>query len=79
LAYLVQLRIARSTGSWTPCSANGHARDHLGDCHRLLRSPASMYVIPTLLIGDRFQTLATLTARAFLLMRNEQLGVDHGR
>ena len=35
---------------------------------------ASMYVIPTLLIGDRFQTLATLTARAFLLMRNEQLG-----
>jgi putative spermidine/putrescine transport system permease protein len=35
---------------------------------------ASMYVIPTLVIGDRFQTLATLTARAFLLMRNEQLG-----
>ena len=35
---------------------------------------AAMYVIPTLLIGDRFQTLATLTARAFLLMRNEQLG-----
>ena len=34
----------------------------------------SMYVIPTLLIGDRFQTLATLTGRSFLLMRNEQLG-----
>ncbi|MBI3507801.1 MAG: ABC transporter permease [Proteobacteria bacterium] len=34
----------------------------------------SMYVIPSLLIGDRFQTLATLTGRAFLLMRNEQLG-----
>lgn len=32
---------------------------------------ASMYAIPTLLIGDRFQTLATLTPRAFLLMRNE--------
>jgi putative spermidine/putrescine transport system permease protein len=34
----------------------------------------SMFVIPTLLIGDRFQTLATLTGRAFLLMRDEQLG-----
>ncbi len=34
----------------------------------------SMYVIPGLLIGDRFQTLATLTGRAFLTMRNEQLG-----
>ncbi|HEV7258797.1 MAG TPA: ABC transporter permease [Bosea sp. (in: a-proteobacteria)] len=35
---------------------------------------ASMYVIPSLLIGDRFQTLATLTGRSFLFMRNEQLG-----
>jgi putative spermidine/putrescine transport system permease protein len=34
----------------------------------------SMFVIPTLLIGDRFQTLATLIGRSFLLMRNEQLG-----
>ena len=34
----------------------------------------SMYVIPSLLIGDRFQTLPTLTGRAFLLMRDEQLG-----
>jgi len=34
----------------------------------------SMFVIPSLLIGDRFQTLATLTGRSFLLMRNEQLG-----
>ncbi len=34
----------------------------------------SMYVIPSLLIGDRFQTLATLVGRSFLLMRNEQLG-----
>ena len=33
-----------------------------------------MFVIPSLLIGDRFQTLATLTGRSFLLMRNEQLG-----
>lgn len=34
----------------------------------------AMFVIPSLLIGDRFQTLATLTGRSFLLMRNEQLG-----
>ena len=33
-----------------------------------------MYVIPTLLIGDRFQTLSTLIGRSFLFMRNEQLG-----
>ncbi|QCK87523.1 ABC transporter permease [Phreatobacter aquaticus] len=34
----------------------------------------SMFVIPSLLIGDRFQMLATLTGRAFLLMRDEALG-----
>lgn len=34
----------------------------------------AMYVIPSLLIGDRYQTLATLTGRSFLFMRNEQLG-----
>jgi putative spermidine/putrescine transport system permease protein len=34
----------------------------------------AMFVIPSLLIGDRFQTLATLTGRSFLLMRNETLG-----
>ncbi len=34
----------------------------------------AMYVIPSLLIGDRFQTLATMTGRSFLFMRNEQLG-----
>jgi len=34
----------------------------------------SMFVIPSLLIGDRFQTLSTLTGRSFLLMRNDQLG-----
>ena len=33
-----------------------------------------MYVIPCLLIGDRFQTLSTLTGRSFLFMRDEQLG-----
>jgi putative spermidine/putrescine transport system permease protein len=34
----------------------------------------AMYVVPSLLIGDRFQTLATLTGRSFLFMRDEQLG-----
>ena len=34
----------------------------------------AMYVIPSLLIGDRFQTLSTMTGRSFLFMRNEQLG-----
>lgn len=34
----------------------------------------SMYVVPSLVIGDRYQTLATLTGRAFLFMRDEQLG-----
>lgn len=34
----------------------------------------SMYVVPSLVIGDRFQTLATLTGRSFLFMRNAQLG-----
>lgn len=34
----------------------------------------SMYVIPSLLIGDRFQTLATLTGRSFLTLRNEAQG-----
>jgi putative spermidine/putrescine transport system permease protein len=34
----------------------------------------SMFVIPSLLMGDRFQTLSTLTGRSFLLMRDERLG-----
>lgn len=34
----------------------------------------SMYVVPSLVIGDRYQTLATLTGRAFLFMRDERLG-----
>jgi len=34
----------------------------------------SMYVIPTLLMGDRFKTLSTLIARSFLFMRDRSLG-----
>lgn len=34
----------------------------------------SMYVIPALLVGDRFQTLPALLARAYLFMRDRQAG-----
>ena len=34
----------------------------------------SMYVIPTLLIGDRYKTLSILIARSFLFMRDRALG-----
>jgi putative spermidine/putrescine transport system permease protein len=34
----------------------------------------SMYVIPTLIVGERSQTLSTLIARSFLYLRNEQTG-----
>jgi putative spermidine/putrescine transport system permease protein len=34
----------------------------------------SMYVIPTLLVGDRYQTLSTLIARSYLFMRDRALG-----
>ena len=34
----------------------------------------SMYVIPALLVGDRYQTLPALVARAYLFMRDRQAG-----
>jgi putative spermidine/putrescine transport system permease protein len=34
----------------------------------------SMYVIPSLLMGDRYKTLPTLIARAYLFMRDRQTG-----
>ncbi len=34
----------------------------------------SMYVIPTLIVGERQQTLSMLIARSFLYLRNEALG-----
>ncbi len=34
----------------------------------------SMYVIPTLLLGDRFKTLSVLIARSFLFMRDRSSG-----
>ncbi|MGE0313569.1 MAG: ABC transporter permease [Lautropia sp.] len=34
----------------------------------------SMYVIPSLIVGERSQTMAMLIARSYLFLRNEQLG-----
>ena len=34
----------------------------------------SMYVIPSLLMGDRYKTLPTLIARSYLFMRDRQTG-----
>ena len=34
----------------------------------------SMYVIPSLLVGDRYKTLPTLIARSYLFMRDRQTG-----
>ena len=34
----------------------------------------SMYVIPSLIVGERQQTLSMLIARSFLYLRNEPLG-----
>jgi putative spermidine/putrescine transport system permease protein len=33
-----------------------------------------MYVIPSLIVGERQQTLSMLIARSFLYLRNEPLG-----
>jgi putative spermidine/putrescine transport system permease protein len=46
----------------------------IAGCAFVFSMSVSMYVIPSLLIGDRFQTLATLTGRSFLFLRDEQLG-----
>jgi putative spermidine/putrescine transport system permease protein len=43
-------------------------------CAFVFSMAVSMYVIPTLLVGDRFQTLPVLLARAYLFMRDRQAG-----
>ena len=43
-------------------------------CAFVFSMAASMYVIPALLIGDRFPTLPALMARAYLFMRDRQAG-----
>lgn len=43
-------------------------------CAFVFSMAVSMYVIPALLIGDRYQTLPALMARAYLFMRDRQAG-----
>ncbi|WP_198137908.1 ABC transporter permease [Verminephrobacter eiseniae] len=43
-------------------------------CAFVFSMAVSMYVIPALLIGDRYQTLPALVARAYLFMRDRQAG-----
>jgi putative spermidine/putrescine transport system permease protein len=43
-------------------------------CAFVFSMAVSMYVIPSLLIGDRFPTLPALMARAYLFMRDRQSG-----
>jgi len=38
----------------------------------------SAYVIPTLLIGDRYQVMSTIIAKSFLFNRNQQVGSTVG-
>jgi len=43
-------------------------------CAFVFSMAVSMYVIPSLIIGERQQTVAMQIARSFLFLRNEQLG-----
>lgn len=43
-------------------------------CAFVFSMAVSMYVIPSLLVGDRYQTLPALMARAYLFMRDRQAG-----
>ena len=43
-------------------------------CAFVFSMAVSMYVIPALLIGDRYQTLPAVMARAYLFMRDRQAG-----
>lgn len=43
-------------------------------CAFVFSMAVSMYVIPALLVGDRYQTLPALVARAYLFMRDRQAG-----
>jgi putative spermidine/putrescine transport system permease protein len=43
-------------------------------CAFVFSMAVAMYVIPALLVGDRYQTLPALMARAYLFMRDRQAG-----
>jgi putative spermidine/putrescine transport system permease protein len=43
-------------------------------CAFVFSMAVSMYVIPSLIVGERSQTLAMLIARSYLFLRDEQMG-----
>lgn len=45
-------------------------------CAFVFSMAVSMYVIPSLIVGERQQTVAMQIARSFLFLRNEQLGAS---
>lgn len=46
----------------------------IAGCAFVFSMAVSMYVIPSLIVGERSQTLAMLIARSYLFLRDEQLG-----
>ncbi len=46
----------------------------IAGCSLTFSLAVSMYVIPSLIVGERQQTLSMLIARSYLYLRNEQLG-----
>jgi putative spermidine/putrescine transport system permease protein len=46
----------------------------IAGCAFVFSLAVSMYVIPSLIVGERSQTLAMLIARSYLFLRDEQLG-----
>ena len=46
----------------------------IAGCAFVFSMAASMYVIPSLIVGERSQTVSMLIARSYLFLRDEQLG-----
>lgn len=48
----------------------------IAGCAFVFSMAVSMYVIPSLIVGERSQTVSMLIARSFLYLRDEQLGAS---
>lgn len=48
----------------------------IAGCAFVFSMAVSMYVIPSLIVGERSQTVSMLIARSFLFLRDEQLGAS---
>ena len=46
----------------------------IAGCAFVFSMAVSMYVIPSLIVGERSQTVSMLIARSYLFLRDEQLG-----